>query len=160
MGLRWPVWGMRRGATRSQSRVALAVQAARAAHTAPVAQARLGWSVWDAELGLPVADLTTGAVRAELVQAQAAQADLVRAEAARRRAGAGLSPALLRATARAARASGREPAEVWAEALTGWLAQRDEETAAAEQLARMAGDARRTRAWQVIDTTLGELRAS
>lgn len=167
MGLRWPLWGRRRRDhdTSTRPRVALAVQAARAAHAAPIALARRGWSVWDAELGLPVADVTAGRPRMELARAEAGRIEAIRAEAARARAPrsrqrAGLSPSLLRATAQAARASGREPAEVWAEALAGWLARREEDAAAAEQVARLASDGRRVRAWQMIDATLGELRAS
>jgi hypothetical protein len=143
MHLRWPVWGGR-ARHRSRPRVAQAIQAARAIQTNQASQATSG--VWVGHI--------QGSEARE-------QRSLVSYAVRRRRAAAGLSPALLRATARVARASGRQPAEVWAEALYDWLIGNDQ--AAEEMAARpvvIPPDPRRTRAWQSIDATLGDLRAS
>ncbi|HEV2239110.1 MAG TPA: hypothetical protein VGR57_20815, partial [Ktedonobacterales bacterium] len=71
---------------------------------------------------------------------------------------------LIRATARAARASGRQPAEVWSEALSDWLAGRDAmdapREAAEERPLLSLVSARRGETWRAIEATLGELRAS
>jgi hypothetical protein len=72
---------------------------------------------------------------------------------------AGVSTGLLWATAHAARVSGREPADVWAEALDAWLAGWEHD-GTSESSEHRAADGRRLRAWQAIDTTLGQLRAS
>ena len=64
-----------------------------------------------------------------------------------------------RTTASAASVCAREPAEEWAEVLAAWLTGR-EAGAADESLTRDELDARRARDWQMIDTTLGQLRAS
>ena len=77
---------------------------------------------------------------------------------ATRRAQRGLSPDLLWATARAARESGREPEEVWAEALRVWLASRETARDSGTQRLR-ASDGRRQRVWTEIDETLEALRA-
>ncbi len=74
-----------------------------------------------------------------------------------RRAKRGLSPDLLWATARAARDSGRQPEDVWAEALRDWLAMREPQGGAS----RPRGlEARRRAIWGEIDDTLERLRAS
>jgi hypothetical protein len=72
----------------------------------------------------------------------------------------GLPPTLLRATARAARAGGRQPADVWAEALHAWLIGAEPGREEAGRPTLIPPDPRRTRAWLSIDATLGELRAS
>jgi hypothetical protein len=93
--------------------------------------------VWRAREGGPL-----GAVRHERVWPGEAQA--VR---------------LVWAAAPAAPASGREPAEVWAEAFGAWLAGPGSLATAAQAPSR-AADPRRRHAWQAIDATLGQLRAS
>jgi hypothetical protein len=140
MRLRWPAWGGQ-AARRSRPRVAQAIQAARAVQMTQPAQSAWaggGWSVDARELG-----------------------GLIRYSARSQRAGTGLSPTLLRATARVARAGGLRPDEVWAEALRDWLVVREltEDEPVGHQ-ARVSPDLRRTLAWQAIDATLGELRAS
>ncbi|HEX9413570.1 MAG TPA: hypothetical protein VF916_08710 [Ktedonobacterales bacterium] len=143
MRLGWPVWGGR-AAHRSRPRVAQAIQAARAAHSATAGQPQLAaWvsSVWAETPAIAGAFISE---RAQL-----------------RPAGAGLSPDLVRATARAARASGRPTAEVWSEALRDWLASRgasgDEY---GDRPALSLLNPRRAQAWQAIEATMGELRAS
>jgi hypothetical protein len=121
--------------------VALAIQAAQAAQTGQATPAAWAGRVW------------SGAAREPRT--------LASYHVQSRRAEAGLSPTLLRATALAARASGRQPAEVWAEALRDWLLGADLRTeAAAHYPVLIPSDPRRTRAWRTIDATLGELRAS
>src|SRR5260221_13049727 len=91
MRLGWPVWGGR-AAHRSRPRVAQAIQAARAAHSATAGQPQLAaWvsSVWAETPAIAGAFISE---RAQL-----------------RPAGAGLSPDLVRATGRAAAARGRPP---------------------------------------------------
>ena len=140
MKLRWPVWGGR-AMHRSRPRVAQAIQAARAAEAGQATQAVWAGRVW------------SGAVREPRT--------LVSYSVQSRRAEVGLSTTLLRATARAARASGRQPAEVWAEALRDWLIGTELRTEeAAHHAVLIPPDPRRTRAWRTIDATLGELRAS
>jgi hypothetical protein len=119
--------------------VALAVRAARAAHlTAPARSAE--WAR-GSRVGMPAVALA--------------------GEGAARPLGTGLSPELIRATARAARASGRQPAEVWSEALSDWLAGRESQREAAEERPLLSlVSSRRSETWRAIEATLGELRAS
>jgi hypothetical protein len=135
MRLMWPVWGGR-ASQRSRPRVTLAVQAARAALLTGPAPSRPAVWARSIRVGMPA----SGA-----------------GERAARPLGTGLSPDLIRATARAARASGRQPTEVWSEALSDWLAGRE---AADERPLLSLVTARRTQTWQAIEATLGELRAS
>lgn len=79
---------------------------------------------------------------------------------AMRRAKRGLSPDLLWATARAARDAGRQPEDVWAEALRDWLAMREPRGGAAGELRARGPEARRRALWGEIDDTLERLRAS
>jgi hypothetical protein len=138
MRLRWPVWGGRTS-HRSRPRVAQAVRAARAAQATSGAEARAPWGAMS--LAVSVAGGMAGT-------------------AGQTHATAGLSPSLLWATARAARATGRQPADVWAEALQRWLAERESTDDESDGRAvRVALDARRALAWRAIDATLGELRA-
>jgi hypothetical protein len=121
--------------------VALAVRAARAAHlTAPARSAE--WAR-GSRVGMPAVALAGVG------------------EGAARPLGTGLSPELIRATARAARASGRQPAEVWSEALSDWLAGRESQREAAEERPLLSlVSSRRSETWRAIEATLGELRAS
>jgi hypothetical protein len=143
MRLVWPMWGGRaaprsRPRVQSRPRVALAAQAARAARAALLsAPAPMGAAAWAPAIraGTPALSVV-GAARPQ---------------------GTGLSPDLIRATARAARASGRQPAEVWSEALSDWLAGRE---AAEERPLLSVLNSRRAQTWQAIEATLGELRAS
>jgi hypothetical protein len=117
--------------------VAQAARAARAAHlTAPVAAGAAAWAR-GARVGMP--------------------AIAVAGARAARAGGTGLSPDLIRATARVARDSGRLPTEIWSEALSDWLAGRE---AADERPLLSLVNPRRTQTWQAIEATLGELRAS
>jgi hypothetical protein len=73
-----------------------------------------------------------------------------------RRAERGLAPQLVLAAARAAREAGRQPEEIWAEALRDWLALREEHS-----ITRLpATDARRLSVWRDIEETMQVLRAS
>jgi hypothetical protein len=140
MRLVWPVWGRRapqraRPRVQSRPRVALAAQAARAALlTAPAPLRSAAWAPGN-RVGMPAFSVV-GAARPQ---------------------GTGLSPDLIRATAHAARASGRQPAEVWSEALSDWLAGLE---AAEERPLLSLVTARRAQTWQAIEATLGDLRAS
>jgi hypothetical protein len=121
--------------------VALAVQAARAALLTGPAQPRPAVWARTIRVGMPAADLA--------------------GERTTRGADTGLSPDLIRATARAARASGRQPTEVWSEALSDWLAGRDAQRDAVDERPLLSlVNARRTQTWQAIEATLGDLRAS
>lgn len=75
-----------------------------------------------------------------------------------RRAARGLAPELVRATARAAREIGRQPEEIWAEALREWLAARA--AAVGSDGVPRPVETRRARCWREIETTLRALRAS
>jgi hypothetical protein len=121
--------------------VALAAQAARTAHLTALAPARSAVWARSIRVGMP--------------------AIAVAGERAARPQGTGLSPDLIRETARAARASGRQPAEVWSEALSDWLAGRDSQREVADEWPLLSlVNPRRTQTWQAIEATLGELRAS
>jgi hypothetical protein len=73
-----------------------------------------------------------------------------------RRAERGLAPQLVLAAARAAREAGRQPEEIWAEALHDWLALREERS-----ITRLpTTDARRQSVWHDIEDTMQVLRAS
>lgn len=74
-----------------------------------------------------------------------------------RRAKRGLSPDLLWATARAARDAGRQPEDVWAEALRDWLAARESHGGSAHP---RGPEARRRALWGEIDETLDCLRTA
>lgn len=139
MRFQWPAWGGR-AARRSRPRVAQAIQAARTVEaSAAIPMVRVG-GVWEMEPMMPrVSALLTGV------------------SGTIRHSRADVSPALLWATAQAARESGRQPADIWTEALSAWLIDRDAEE---ERPVRSPFDARRSQAWQGIDATLGELRAS
>jgi hypothetical protein len=155
MRLWWPVWGGRaarrsarsdgmvtvqrqRGRSASRPRVARAAQAAQAARTGSSVQASEDMArVWRAR--------ESGPLRANRHVGQWDDA--------------GISAGLVWATARAAPVRGRDPAEVWAEALDAWLTGWEQESAAGSFGGRVP-DARRTHAWEAIDATLGQLRAS
>jgi hypothetical protein len=121
---------------------------------------RLKWPVWGGRPSRRSRPRVAQAIRA----ARAAQVDptaQVRPGWSARAMESEVSPLLLHATARVARASGRQPAEVWAEALQHWLAAYEPATGvSAVDTMRVVPDGRRVRAWQAIDATLGELRAS
>jgi hypothetical protein len=76
---------------------------------------------------------------------------------AARRAQRGLNPQLLWATARAARDAGRQPEEVWAEALGNWLALQGDEPQPSR--APRSLETRRQLAWRDIEETMAALRA-
>lgn len=155
MRLRWPAWGgraarrsadsdegkavrRRRGRNVSRPRVARAAEAARVARaTASVDAGDEMARVWRARESGPLWTNRHTSARAE----------------------AGLSSSLLWATAHAARASGREPEEIWAEALGAWLTEREQGGMAGARERRVP-DGRRMQTWQAIDATLGQLRAS
>ena len=128
--------------TKSRPRVARAVEAAH------MAQAGV-----PAGLGSACIDVVM-LRRMEVVERAAVSGPLPKAV---RRAKRGLSPDLLWATARAAREAGRQPEDVWAEALRDWLAMREPQ----EGASRARGpEARRRALWGEIDDTLDGLRAS
>ena len=137
----WNEWHERRrerAPVASRPRVALAVQAARSA-------------------GLGSAAADPAALRHfEAIERAAASGPLHKA---RRRAERGLSPTLLWETAKAARASGRRPEEIWAEALGEWLlAQRIIPDEAPRRPATLG--IRRQQTWREIETAMQSLRAS
>jgi hypothetical protein len=139
MRFQWPAWGGR-DARRSRPRVAQAIQAARTVQASEaVSAARVG-GVWGMESAAPRVPVMLAGISGPLRHERAV-----------------VSPALLWATAQAARETGRQPADIWTEALSAWLIDRDTEE---EQPVRSPFDARRSQAWQAIDATLGELRAS
>ncbi|HEY7779141.1 MAG TPA: hypothetical protein VIC85_02910 [Ktedonobacterales bacterium] len=159
MKLRWPVLGGR-PAHRSRPLVARAIEEARAAHATPAAQAT------ETTHALASARaLTTGT---QVIWAEGLFGNETpfgvfasRHGAAERQLAGGVSPALVWATSRAARESGRAPEDVWSEALRNWLTIQDlaaAEAATDPSLGRL--DARRAQAWQAIDATLFALRAS
>lgn len=130
-------------AQRTRPRVALAAQAAR------MAQAGVVRGIGSARVDVAIAHSM------EVVERAAASGPLKKAM---RRTQRGLSPDLLWATARAARESGREPEEVWAEALRTWLASREADHAQNGRRPRVV-DGKRQRIWEEIDDTLEALRA-
>jgi hypothetical protein len=80
---------------------------------------------------------------------------------AQRRAKRGLGTDLIWATARAAKQEGRQPEEVWAEALRDWLASREEAEATEAPAPRPRSlEAKRQQVWRDIELTLAGLRAS
>ncbi len=135
----------KRQGTASRPRVAQAVRRAREAQTGAAT----------AGLGSATADM--GMLRHfEAIERAAASGSLPKA---RRRAEAGLAPALLFETARAARTAGRRPEEVWAEALREWLLA--QALVPDEPQARPAIVlTRRQQTWRDIESTLQSLRAS
>lgn len=138
----WSEWSLPK-APRTRPRVAQAVAAAR------MAQAGASRGLGSARVDVAIAHSM------EVVERAAASGPLKKAT---RRAQRGLSPDLLWATARAARESGREPEEVWAEALRTWLASR--ETCREQDAKRpRTADGKRQRIWEEIDDTLEALRA-
>ncbi|HEX8035947.1 MAG TPA: hypothetical protein VF510_18975 [Ktedonobacterales bacterium] len=145
MRLKWPEWTARERVV-SRPRVSRAIQAARQAK--PDEQASLGSAVALSPITLPHLNaIDRAAVSGPLHKAS-------------RRARRGLSPDLVWATARAAQQLGRQPEEVWAEALHDWLTARQESTPTASlaQLPRPI-ETRRLQVWQNIDETLSALRA-
>ena len=128
--------------TESRPRVARAVEAAR------LAQAGV-----PAGLGSASVDIVM-LRRMEVVERAAVSGPLPKAI---RRAKRGLSPDLLWATARAAREAGRQPEDVWAEALRDWLAEREPRSSGSRP---HGPEARRHALWGEIDETLERLRAS
>lgn len=124
-------------------RVAQAAQAAR------MAQAGVVRGIGSARVDVAIAHSM------EVVERAAVSGPLKKAT---RRAQRGLSPDLLWATARAARESGREPEEVWAEALRTWLASREADHEQSTRRSRSM-DGKRRRIWEEIDDTLEALRA-
>jgi hypothetical protein len=145
MRLKWPEWTARERVV-SRPRVSRAIQAARLAR--PDAQASLGSAVALSPITLPHLDaINRAAVSGPLHKAN-------------RRARRGLAPDLVWATARAAQQLGRQPEEVWAEALRDWLTARQESMPApsAIQLPRPI-ETRRRQVWLSIDETLSALRA-
>lgn len=145
MRLKWPEWTARERVV-SRPRVSRAIQAARQAR--PDAEASLGSAVALSPITLPHLDaINRAAVTGPLHKAN-------------RRARRGLAPDLVWATARAAQQLGRQPEEVWAEALRDWLTARQESTPvpSATQLPRPI-ETRRRQVWLSIDETLSALRA-
>lgn len=144
MRLKWPEWTAREPVA-SRPRVSRAIQAARQAKLTE--QTSLGSAVALSPVTLPHLDaIERAAVTGPLHKAS-------------RRARRGLAPDLVWATARAAQQLGRQPEEVWAEALRDWLTARQEPApAAVAQLPRPI-DTRRRQAWLTIDETLSALRA-
>jgi hypothetical protein len=141
----WSEWSLPKAPrTPTRPRVTQAVEAAR------MAQAGVKRGLGSARVDVAIAHSM------EVVERAAASGPLKKAT---RRAQRGLSPDLLWATARAARESGREPEEVWAEALRTWLASRETNSDQGVQRPRSA-DGRRQRIWEEIDDTLEALRAS
>ena len=139
MRFQWPAWGGR-GTRRSRPRVAQAIQAARTVQASEAVPLVRVEGVWGREPMLPRRPVVQAGISGPLLHERT-----------------GLSSALLWATAQAARESGRQPADIWTEALSAWLIDRE---AAEQQPVRSPFDARRSQAWQAIDATLGELRAS
>ncbi len=133
-----------RGASTSRPRVARAVEAARRVYAEP------------AGLGSASAAADAGALRHFFAVERAAEVSgpLRRQQARHERRG--LESELLRETARAARASGRTPEQIWAEALRGWLAAYSDEPARISPTL----ETRRQSVWREIDATLVGLRAS
>lgn len=146
MRLKWPEWNARERVS-SRPRVSRAIQAAR--QVRPDESSSLGSAVALSPITLPHLDaIERAAVSGPLHKAS-------------RRARRGLSPDLVWATARAAQQLGRQPEEVWAEALREWLTAREDSTPtppAAVQLPRPI-ETRRRQVWQNIDETLSALRA-
>lgn len=160
MKLRWPV-PRGRLAHRSRPRVARAIaEAAQAARTTPAPQATPA-----PHRMASVEALTTGTqvIWAEDLFASPTPFGVFASPhgARERHLAGGVSPSLLWATSRAAQASGRQPEEVWAEALRNWLTVQDLAAAeAAPDQPHERPDPRRERAWRAIDATLHALRAS
>ena len=122
---------------------------AQAAQEARMAQAGVVRGIGSARVDVAIAHSM------EVVERAAASGPLKKAT---RRAQRGLSPDLLWATARAARESGREPEEVWAEALRTWLASQESDHQQSARRSRPV-DGKRQRIWEEIDDTLEVLRA-
>lgn len=141
MRMRWTGWSGRRPEP-SRPRVARAMERAQMAQ----AGVRSG-------LGSASADGAAG-WHFEAVERAAATGPLRKAA---RRAQRGLNPTLLWATARAARDAGRQPEEVWAEALGNWLALQQADVKPA-MLPRTL-ETRRQTVWRDIEDTLTALRA-
>ncbi len=145
MRLKWPEWTARERVA-SRPRVSRAIQAARLARTDEYAS--LGSAVALSPITLPHLDaIERAAVSGPLHKAN-------------RRARRGLSPDLVWATARAAQQLGRQPEEIWAEALRDWLTARQASAPVAPvaQLPRPI-ETRRRQVWLSIDETLSALRA-
>lgn len=141
MRMRWTGWPARR-AEPSRPRVA---QAMARAH---MAQAGVN-------SGLGSASATGGVSwQFEAIERAASTGPLRKVA---RRAQRGLHPTLLWETARAARDAGRQPEEVWAEALGNWLALQQADTA--RVAAPRTLETRRQLAWRDIEETLSALRA-
>lgn len=121
--------------------------------TSAVRAARLAQAGVPAGLGSASVDVVM-LRRMEVVERAAVSGPLPKAV---RRAKRGLSPDLLWATARAARDAGRQPEDVWAEALRDWLAARESHGLSARP---RGPEARRRALWGEIDETLDRLRAS
>jgi hypothetical protein len=149
MTMKWRLAGWRprqqRNSTHSRPRVARAAEAAR------IAQEGVGRSLGSATAGVGVmltpvatpvfAPILTPAFRMDTVEASA---------------GRGLAPELVLATNQAARALGRAPEEVWADALRAWLGV---EGSGARSTRPAIQEVRRAQTWSQIDETLHELRA-
>lgn len=142
MRMRWTGWPARRVEEQSRPRVAQAVARAH------LAQAGVS-------SGLGSASAAAGASwQFEAIERAAATGPLRKVA---RRAQRGLHPTLLWETARAARDAGRQPEEVWAEALGNWLALQQVETTHAAMPRTL--ETRRQLAWHDIEETLSVLRA-
>ena len=145
MRLKWPEWTARERVV-SRPRVSRAIQAARQAR--PDAQASLGSAIALSPITLPHLDaINRAGVSGPLHKAN-------------RRARRGLAPDLVWATARAAQQLGRQPEEIWAEALRDWLTARQESAPApSATLLPRPIETRRRQVWLSIDETLSALRA-
>ncbi len=141
MSMRWLRWPRQRQQLREREaarpRVTRAAEAARLAREGMVSAPRLA----------------SAARHLEAIERAAASGPLAKTA---RRAGRGLPPQLVLATARAARETGRLPEEVWAEALCDWLSHREEATLSRPR----ALETRRQTVWRDIEETLRVLRAS
>lgn len=137
----WSEWPLPK-APRTRPRVTRAVEAAR------MAQAGVPRGLGSARVDVAIIHSM------EAIERAAASGPLKKTA---RRAQRGLSPDLLWATARVARESGRQPEEVWAEALRAWLSTQPPQR---EQSAKrpIPLDGKRQRIWEEIDETLEALR--
>ncbi|MGO8948526.1 MAG: hypothetical protein ACLQUY_12875 [Ktedonobacterales bacterium] len=133
-----------RQAVHSRPRVAQAAEAAR--HAVDIAPVSLGSARIDSESQASLRHF-------DAMERAAISGPLHKA---RRRARRGLETELIWATARAAQETGRQPEEVWAEALRDWLANREPGTI----LRPPSFEVRRQQVWRDIELTLAGLRAS
>lgn len=142
----WSEWALPKA---PRTRIATRPRVTQAVAAARMAQAGVSRGLGSARVDVAIAHSM------EVVERAAVSGPLKKAT---RRAQRGLSPDLLWATARAARETGREPEEVWAEALRTWLASRESGRAQDGSRPRSI-DGRRQRIWEEIDDTLEALRA-